>query len=141
MADTVSVKTLVNTPTQLVVQLLGSSDGTGESAVVKVDKSTFTASDGVEPDSIDIEAVLWNIQGYASVTLLWDHTTDEVAHRLSGSGYNDYIGPGSHRGVSLTPMNSDSRGAGGTGDILLTSTSGATTGTYDITLWLRKAAS
>lgn len=136
MADTVAVRTIANTPDRLVVHLTNVSDGTGESAVIKVDKSTFIAADGAEPDSLDIEKIVWCCDGMQA-RLLWDHTADDLAVVLSGSGSVDF-----RSGVDRTnPADGtlkDPRSAGGTGDLLLT-TSGHTAGdTYNVTLWLRK---
>lgn len=139
MADAVTVKTIRDGRQQIVVHLTNISDGTGESAVVKVDKSALLAEDGAEPASLDIEQVEWNIQGFTSVRLLWDHTTDEVALVLSGSGYKDFRGKDDSIYGQFGNMRlADGRGSGATGDILLT-TAGTTSGnTYDITLWVYK---
>ena len=138
MADAVTVRTIGETKHHLIVHLTNVSDGTGESAVAKVDKSTFVASDGAEPASLDIETVRWNVQGFTSVKLLWDHNTDDVALVLASSGFEDFRGSD----LDLVPGNSalkDPRSTGGSGDLLLT-TAGTTSGnTYDITLTLRKA--
>lgn len=135
MADAVTTNTITNGYDKLCVHLTNISDGTGESAVVKVDKSTFLARDGAEPASMDIEQIRWNIQGFTSVRLLWDHTTDDVAMLLNGNGYEDFRGDTERAPKGLA----DPRSSGGTGDILLT-TAGAVSGaTYDITLWLKKS--
>jgi hypothetical protein len=134
MADAVTT-IIQDTDTHLLVHLTNISDGTGESAVTKVDKSAYTATDGAEPDSLDIETARWNIQGFTSVRILWDHTTDDVAMVLSGSGFDDFRGDEFVRFKKGLP---DPRSAGDTGDIKLT-TAGAVSGaTYDITLRLRK---
>lgn len=139
MADAVTTKTVWENATHIKVHLTNISDATGESAVVKVDKSALLASDGAEPASLDIEEVRWNIQGFTSVRLLWDHTTDEVALALSGTGYDDFRGRFEEK--NETGGINDARGAGGTGDIVLT-TAGAVSGaTYDLTLLCRKSAS
>lgn len=136
MADTVT-SSVVESANGLMVHLTGVSDGTGESAVIKVDKSAYLASDGAEPASLDIEQVRWNIQGFTYIKLAWDHTTDDTALVLSGSGFDDFTGNGND--VTNPKGLPDPRSAGGAGDLLLTSV-GATSGdTYDITLWLRKS--
>lgn len=141
MADTVKVRALVDDGRQHVVHLTCKSDATGESAVVKVDRSAIAdAIDGAEAASLDIEAVRWAVQGFSSVTLLWDRTADDVALRLSGNGYEDFVGPSDIRALQAATL-ADPRSAGGTGDILLTSEGAVDGATYDITLWLRKAAS
>lgn len=138
MADAVTVNVVGNSASRHVVHLTNISDATGESAVVKVDKSTLLAVDGAEPASLDIEAVRWNVQGFTSVRILWEHTTDDVALVLSGSGYDDFVSGGPFPESLGTRGLRDPRSSGGTGDIVLT-TAGTTSGnTYDITLWLFK---
>ena len=43
MADAVTSQTILDTPHKLVMKFTNTSDGTGESAVTKVDVSGFTA--------------------------------------------------------------------------------------------------
>jgi len=136
MADAVTTVVVTESPERRVVHLTNISDGTGESAVVKVDISALTAEDGGVPSSLDIEQVRWSIQGFSSVRILWGTTSAVVALALSGSGYDDFRGDGytsAKRGLQ------DPRTATGERDILLT-TAGAVSGaTYDITLHLRKS--
>lgn len=137
MADAVTSIVLSNGQVYYGIHLTNISDGTGESAVVKVDKSTLLASDGAEPASLDIVSARWAIQGFTSVRILWDHTTDDTALALSGSGYDDFTG----FDADSTPKGlADPRSSGGTGDILLTTAGAAANATYDITLWLKKSA-
>jgi hypothetical protein len=131
MADAV-----VNTTTQqdgdtLVVHLNCISDGTGEAAVIKVIKANLVQkSTGVAPSKLSIEQVRWCIQGFTSVRILFDHTTDDVGLVLNGNGYDDMNG-------GAAPV-VDPASAGGLGDILLTSVGAVSGATYDITLKLRK---
>lgn len=138
MADAVTARKIREDNEFIVYHLTNISDGTGESAVAKVDKSAINvASDGAEPDSLDIQSVRWNIQGFTSVRILWDHTTDDVALTLSGSGY-DVFGPTDVGDTAQRAGLKDPRSSGQTGDILLTTSGGASGSTYDITLVLRK---
>jgi hypothetical protein len=127
MADAVSTTVIKNEGSEYVVHLTNASDGTGESNVVKVDKSTLTVS-GVEPSTLSLMSARWAIQGFAKVTLIWDHDTDVTAMILTGSGFEDFSSFGGKQDA----------GTGGTGDLLLTAPAGATTGSYDITLVLKK---
>lgn len=141
MADAVTNRTISESGDEITVHLTNISDGTGESAVVKIDKSTLTTLssagvDGLEPDSLDILSVRWNIQGFASVRFLWDHTTDDVALVLTGSGYDDFRGDGFNRALKGL---ADPRSSGQTGDVLLTTNGGVSGSTYDITLRCRKS--
>jgi len=110
-----------------VVRLTNLSDGTGETAVVKVDKSTLTGPDGTEPSKLVVEKIQYSCVGM-SVRLLWDHDTDDEIVTLAGEGTFDWTDCG-----GLV----DPASAGGPGDILLT-TNGHTAGdSYDITLHMR----
>jgi hypothetical protein len=131
MADTVTSNVVLNsvrTDGNYTIHLTNLSDGTGESAVVKIDKSAFTAPDGAEPASIDIVSARWNIAGFSSVRLHWDHTTDDTALRLSGNGFDHWGDDGLLR---------DPRSAGETGDLMLTTVGAAANAVYDITLEVR----
>jgi hypothetical protein len=128
MADAVVSNVVMNTVStdgKYTIHLAGVSDGTGESAVVKIDKSAFTSYDGAEPNIIAIMSARWNIQGYSSIRLLADHTTDDLLLALSGNGYDNWEAGGGLR---------DPASSGGTGDLLLTSVGAASGATYDITL-------
>jgi hypothetical protein len=128
MADAVDTLVLANTRRKYVVRLMNVSDGTGESAVVKIDKSALTGPNGLEPSKLVVEKIDYTCDGMTA-RLYWDHTTDDEIAVCAGQGCFDFrdagglIDPGS---------------AGGTGDILLT-TNGHTSGdSYTIVLWLRK---
>lgn len=129
MADTVDSKAVWAGKRRRVVHLTNISDGTGESAVVKVDVSALTGPDGSAPTYTVVEEIQYAIQGFTSVRLVWDATTDdEIAVLPSGSGYLNFKEAG-----GLV----DPKSTGTTGDILLT-TAGAISGaTYDITLVIR----
>lgn len=138
MADAVTSNVILNSNKHYVIHLTNISDGTGEAAVIKVDKSTLLASDGAEPASLDILQARWAVQGFTSVRILWDHTTDDTGLVLSGSGYDDFTQLIDDTRLKNTAGLADPRSSGATGDILLT-TAGTTSGnTYDITLWIFK---
>jgi len=126
MADAVDSLVLFKGTKIYSVRLTNISDGTGESGVVKIDISTLTGANGAAPTAVKIREIQYNIQGFTSVKLYWDHTTDdEIAVLGAGTGYLDYTGVG---GLM------DPRSTGGTGDVILTTTGASATATYDITL-------
>lgn len=127
MVDTVSTKTIFDSPRKLVVQLTNLSDGTGESAVVKVDKSTFTGLNGLEPSKFAVEKIVYDVSSMR-VTLSFDRTTDVVFAVLQGQGEFNYKNSGGF--VDST--------TGDTGDILLTTANHASGDGYNIILHLRK---
>lgn len=123
MADAVSTKIIFSGKRQVAVHITNLSDGTGESGVVKIDKSTLTAPFGVEPTSIVVDKIQYSVNGMA-VVLAWDHDTDVTIAVLAGYGKMNWECCGSLQDT----------GTGGTGDIILT-TNGHTSGdSYDITL-------
>ena len=129
MADAVTTNILRSQTRgrRYAVHLTGISDGTGETNVVKVDKSTLTDPSGAEPGRFGIVSVRWNVQNFTYVKVSTDHTTDDTMLVLTGNGYDCFEEYG-----ALYDPNS----AGGTGDLLL-STVGPTSGaTYDITIEL-----
>lgn len=126
MADTVDSVVLFNGHRIYAVRLLNVSDGTGESAVTKIDISGLIGPNGSAPTAVKIREIQYNVQGFTSVRLFWDHTTDdEIAVIGTGTGYMSYVGVG---GLM------DPRSSGGTGDVLLTTAGGASGSTYDITI-------
>jgi hypothetical protein len=132
MADAVTTEYVFNGQRRKIVHLTNISDGTGESGVVKVDLSAITFNNGVVPTGSAIDLIDYQIQGFASVRLYWDHTTDdEIAILPAGTGTIDWY---AHGGKT------DPRTSGGTGDVLLTTNGGASGSTYDITIHLRPKA-
>lgn len=129
MADTVTNKVVHGNYKNYTIHLTGVSDGTGEAAVVKLALAGLVGPNkGLAPSAFKFKEASWTIQGYTSIRLLWDHTSDETAIVLgAGVGYLNWTGVG---GLM------DGRNAGGTGDLLLTSVGAAAAATYDITLVL-----
>lgn len=128
MADTVDTIVLINGSKRYAARFTNISDSTGESNVVKIDKSTLVGLTGAEPTKLVIEEAKWSIQGFNYVKVTFDHTTDDEAMILSGEGTVVY----SDLGGLVDPYSS-----GGTGDILFTTSGASTTATYDITLIVR----
>jgi len=126
MADAVSTKVLFTGNNIYSVRITGNSDGTGETDVVKIDKSSLAGPLGVEPNKIRIDEVTWDISGWDGINLEWDGTTDSVALVLSTNGYTDFRPDG-----GLIADNTD-----GTGDLLL-STVGTPAAGYTYVIYLR----
>lgn len=124
MADAVSSQTIIDSRRNLIVKLTNLSDGTGESAVNKVDVSTF---DGA-PGSVRINKIHYCVQGMVA-TLLWDATTDVRIVDLAGNGVFDFSGFG---GIPNT------KASGYTGDIFLTTTGHSSGDNYTIVLEMVK---
>tara|TARA_R100001530_G_scaffold128020_1_gene97555 strand:- start:3922 stop:4323 length:402 start_codon:yes stop_codon:yes gene_type:complete len=131
MADAVTSTTIQDGDRIAVIQLTNTSDGTGESAVTKVDVSALSArSDGATCTGCKIEKIVYTTFGM-SVKLLWDATTDTIALDLN-SGYSDSFDFSDFSGLQNTS------GSGKTGDIKLTTTGHASGDSYVIVLTILK---
>lgn len=132
MADTVTSHDPFKGTRRITRVLTAVSDGTGESAVVKVDVSTLVGPDGTAPTYTIVEDVTWDIQGYTQILLAFDATTDDkIIYMSSGQGYHDFTNGGQNAGLT------DPKSSGTTGDIVLTTTGAAAGSTYTITLNFR----
>ena len=131
MADTVASQTLADGPKTAVLKLTNISDGSGESAVTKVDVSALQPSaDGDTCTGVTIERIWWQCIGM-KVQILWDATTDLFCIELgeNQSGDHDYTKFG-----GLT----NNSGSGKTGDVKFTTVGHSDGDTYTVILYLRK---
>jgi hypothetical protein len=124
MADTVTTQTLVSNRRRLVLKITNQSDGTGESAVNKVDVSAFGCT------RVRIRKINYSVGGMR-VSLHWAATTPvEIITLQPGEGnlcFDKFGGLVNNAGTGIT------------GDITLT-TNGATAGdSYSIILDMTKA--
>jgi hypothetical protein len=127
LADAVSSQTLIDGNKNAVMKFTNTSDGTGESAVLKVDVSALSGA----PTRVKINKIKYSVVGMVA-RLLWDATTDVTIVDLQGDGCLDCEDFG---GLY------NNAGTGVTGDILLT-TSGHTAGdSYSIILEMEKTYS
>lgn len=130
MADAVTSTTLYDGPGEVIMLFTNTSDGTGESAVLKVDVSALSGF--VTGDLVAIEKIVYATYGMA-VKLLWDADTDAIAFTCPADETAEVCWE------RRAPLK-NTAGTGVTGDIRLT-TIGHTAGdTYSITLYMRKYA-
>lgn len=122
MGDAVTSQTLFNGSKRTVRKFTNLSDGTGESAVTKVDISTLTGT----PAAVRIMQAWYNTSGM-SVTILFDHDTNDTSMVLQGDGHFDF------REFGGVP---DPASTGGTGDILFTTTGHTSGDSYNVILEL-----
>ncbi len=132
MADAVTSTTIQDGNRIAIVQLTNTSDGTGESAVTKVDVSALAANtaNGQTCTGVKLGRIVYSTFGM-SVKLLWDATTDTICWDLN-SDYTtdeDFTGFGGIQNTS---------GTGKTGDINLTTTGASSGDSYVIVLTLIK---
>lgn len=124
MADAVTSQTIIDGARNAVMKFTDLSDGTGESAVLKVDVSALEGS----PSRVNIQRVHYNVNGMV-VTMLWDASTDVPILQLSGYGTFDFQDFG-----GLT----NNAGAGVTGDISFTTVGASSGDSYSIVLEMTK---
>ena len=131
MADTVSSQTLYDGSKTAVLKFTNISDGTGESAVKKVDVSALNADIyGNTCTSVAIEKIWWQCIGM-KVRLFFDASSNAFIIELgeNQSGYHDYSEFG---GIS------NNAGSGKTGDVDFTTVGHSSADTYTIILKMRK---
>ena len=124
MADSTTSQTLVDAERNTVMKFTNISDGTGESAVLKVDVSTLAGA----PTSVRIDRIDYDIAGMA-VNILWDADTDATCIVLAGHGTLDFCDVGGLQ---------NNAGTGKTGDILFTTIGHTANDTYSIVLHMKK---
>ena len=131
MADTVASQTIDDGPRYAVIKLTNVSDGTGESAVTKVDVSGLASNaNGVACTGATIQKIWWQCTGM-KVSILFDATSDVLAIQLgeNQSGYHDY---------TLFGGLTTNAGSGKTGDIKFPTVNHSSGDTYTIILYLKK---
>ena len=135
MADAVTSQTLIDGDLYAVMKFTNISDGTGESAVTKVDVSSLqplgsnTASQKT-CTGVVIERIWWQCIGM-KVQILFDASSDAFCIELgeNQSGNHDY---------SLFGGLTNNAGSGKTGDINFTTVGHSSADTYTIILYMRK---
>ena len=132
MADAVTSQTIQDGERKAVLKFTNASDGTGESAVKKVDVSALTSnSAGLSCNRVPIINIWWQCPGM-SVKIEFDATSNVLAIGLSedSNGYHDYSD------FSGIPNNA---GSGITGDLDFTTVGHSSGDTYMIVLELIKS--
>ena len=135
MADAVTSQTLIDGDLYAVMKFTNISDGSGESAVTKVDVSSLqplgsnTASQKT-CTGVAIERIWWQCIGM-KVQILFDASSDAFCIELgeNQSGNHDY---------SLFGGLTNNAGSGKTGDINFTTVGHTSADTYTIILYMRK---
>lgn len=127
MADAVSSQTILDGERLFIVKFTNISDGTGESAVLKIDVSTLSSNAaGNACNGVKIHQIWAQTYGMA-VDILWDATTDVLCETIpENQFYNiDYSSFGGF------PNNA---GSGKTGDVMFTTIAASAGDRYTITI-------
>ena len=134
MADAVTSQTIIDGERNCVMKFTNVSDGTGESAVAKVDVSALQAnSAGSSCSEVRLMRVSHAVVGM-SVQMFLDATDNVLLAELaeSSNGHMDF------KDFGGLPNNA---GSGKTGDILFTTKGHSSGDTYSITLEMVKVYS
>jgi len=134
MADAVTSQTIQDGEKNCIMRFTNVSDGTGESAVAKVDVSALASnSEGKSCSEVRVLRVSHAIVGM-SVQLFLDATSNVLLMELaeSSNGHMDF------KDFSGIPNNA---GSGKTGDILFTTKGHSSGDTYSIVLEMHKVYS
>ena len=132
MADAVTSQTIQDGERIAILKFTNASDGTGESAVKKVDVSALSAnSAGLSCSRVTINKIWWQCTGM-SVKIEFDATANVLAIGVSedSNGYHDYSN------FSGIPNNA---GSGVTGDLDFTTVGHTSGDTYMVVLELIKS--
>ena len=134
MADAVTTQTIIDGERNCVMKFTNVSDGSGESAVAKVDVSALaTNSRGVSCSEVRVMRISHSVVGM-SVQLFLNATSNVLLMELaeSSNGHMDF------KDFGGLPNNA---GSGKTGDILFTTKGHSSGDTYSITLEMVKVYS
>ena len=134
MADAVTTQTIIDGPREAVLKFTNVSDGTGESAVAKVDVSALSSnSAGKACSEVRIMRVSHAIVGM-SVQIFFNASTNVLAMELaeSSNGHMDF------KSFGGMPNNA---GSGKNGDILFTTKGHSSGDSYSIVLEMVKVYS
>jgi hypothetical protein len=132
MADAVTSQTIQDGARHVVMSFTNVSDGTGESAVKKVDVSALTSDPmtGSSCSGVSIDSVWFSTLGM-SVKLLWDADTDVLALHLPAD-YSDTLDMSEFTGLK------NNAGTGVTGDIMFTTVGHSSGDAYTVILKMVK---
>ena len=128
MADAVTATTVRDGPKSAVIYCTNTSDGTGESAVTKVDVSALSSlQDGTACTGVRIQKIVFTNVGMG-VKILWDASTDVIAAQLPAD-YSDTLDYS-----DLSGLPNVAASGGNTGDIQFTTVGHSSGDTYSIVL-------
>jgi hypothetical protein len=127
MADAVTSQTILDGERLFIAKFTNISDGTGETAVVKIDVSTLNPNSfGLACNGVKLNKIYGTTHGM-EVRILWDATTDVFAWQIPQNS-NYLMDLSSFGGI---PNNA---GAGKTGDVLFTTSDASSGDMYSIVL-------
>ena len=130
MADAVTSQTLVDNDRIAVMKFTNISDGSGESAVAKVDVSALNSHSRSSTACSRVHVLrIWYMTIGMQVQLFWNATTNVILGEFEGDGVKDFRSFG---GIK------NNAGSGIDGDILFTTRGHSNLDTYTIVIELQK---
>ena len=127
MADAVTSQTILDGERLFIAKFTNLSDGTGETAVTKIDVSTLNPNSfGLACNGVKINKIYGTTHGL-QIRILWDATTDQFAWVIPQNS-NYLMDFSSFGGI---PNNA---GAGKTGDLAFTTQDASAGDSYTIVL-------
>ena len=128
MADAVTTQTIQDGARTAVFKFTNVSDGTGESAVTKIDVSSLTADPmtGAACSSIEIQKIYYSTIGMG-VKIFFDASTDVLAWQLNAD-FSDTLDFSDFTGIP------DTKASGTTGDIKFTTVGASNNDVYNIVM-------
>lgn len=130
MADAVTSQVLFDGQKTAVMKFTNISDGSGESAVTKVDPAALASWNGTACTSVTITRIYADTDGMG-VDILWDATTDVLCHTVGTGHFATY----DYRALGGLINNA---GAGKTGKVLFTTVGAGSGDRYTIVLEMIK---
>ncbi|MBC40636.1 MAG: hypothetical protein CML19_00150 [Pusillimonas sp.] len=132
MADAVTATTVIDGPKSAIIYCTNTSDGTGESAVTKVDVSALSSlQDGTACSGVRIQKIVFTNVGMG-VKVLWNASTNVIAAQLPAD-YSDTLDYS-----DLSGLPNVAASGGKTGDIKFTTVGHSSGDTYSIVLYCLK---
>lgn len=130
MADTVNTQILANGPVNLIVKFTNFSDGTGESAVTKLDATSVSNGyKGVAPGVyLKLKRIQYDVRNMG-LNILWDATADEVMLAIGQSSEDIKFNPPLRVPVGLV---------GATGSVNFTTLGAMPNSTYSVVMHFLK---
>ena len=130
MADTVATQLIYDGAKQAIMKFTNASDGTGETAVKKVDVTTLSTYQGKACSGVDIDRI-YSLTHGMQVRLLWEATTNGTImtvpqNIMDTMSFDDFGG-----------LNNNTT-TGKTGNILFSTLDASSGDTYTIILVMRK---
>ena len=132
MADEVATQTIQDGPRIAVFKFTNVSDGTGESAVTKIDVSALTSDpmSGAACSSVVIQKIYYSTIGMG-VKIFFDASTDVLGWQLNAD-FSDTLDFSEFTGIP------DTKASGTTGDVKFTTVGASNNDVYNIVMQVVK---